>query len=276
MALLAHISDLHFGREDPALAAGLLAALQEARPEVIVVSGDLTQRARKKQFRAARVFLRELPKVPRLVVPGNHDVSTTNLLERALRPLRRYRRYITEDLEPYVEAAGVAIAGINTVRIVATKDGRVNSRQVAEACRQLGGAAEGAVRVVVTHHPMDLPASDVKHALVTRAGAAIKAFQACRVDLFLSGHLHAGLAMTTAARYGGEWASVVAQAGTAISTRTRKEANGWNLITLAAGEIGVQQMVWGGTGFVRGKRRDFVRDAAGWSAVAGEEPTLTS
>ncbi len=267
MTMLAHISDLHFGREDPAVAEGLLRSLWEVRPDVIVVSGDFTQRAKKRQFRAARAFLRELPRVPRLVVPGNHDVSTTNLLERALRPLKRYRRYISTDLAPFVELPGVALAGINTVRVLATKDGRVNSLQVAEACEQLSGAGGGAVRVVVTHHPMDLPGTDRKHALVTRASAAVAAFAECGVDLFLSGHLHAGVAMTTAARYGTKYAAVVAQAGTAISTRTRNEVNGWNLISLEAGEIGVRQMVWGGTAFVPGLEVKFRRGEAGWVAV---------
>ena len=89
MKTIAHISDVHFGREDPASVLGLLESVTAARPDVVVVSGDLTQRAKKRQFRAARAFLRELPLVPQIVVPGNHDVSATNLFERAVRPLAR-------------------------------------------------------------------------------------------------------------------------------------------------------------------------------------------
>ena len=138
MKTIAHISDVHFGREDPEIVAGLLASVERAKPDVVVVSGDLTQRAKKRQFRAARAFLRELPKVPQIVVPGNHDVSTTNLFERAIRPLARYRRYITEDMNPFYEDDEVAIAGLNTVRIAAVKDGRLNLGQVRIACEQLG------------------------------------------------------------------------------------------------------------------------------------------
>ncbi len=265
MATLAHISDVHFGREEPALAEALLHSLQELAPDVIVVSGDFTQRAKKRQFRAARAFLRAMPKAPQLLVPGNHDVSATNLLERALRPLRRYRRYITEDLAPFVEVPGVAIAGINTVRLLKTKDGRINSAQVAKACAQLGSAAAGAVRVVVTHHPMDLPGSDTKDALVTRADTAMVEFAKCGVDLFLSGHLHAGLALTTAARYAlPGHAAVVAHAGTAISTRTRNEGNGWNVIRVAQDSIVVERMVWGENAFVPEGTAAFIRGAAGW------------
>lgn len=269
MTVLAHVSDLHFGREEPELTAGLLAALRELGPEAIVVSGDFTQRAKKRQFRAAREFLRELPKVPMLVVPGNHDVSATNLVVRALRPLQRYRKYITEDLAPFVEVPGVAIAGVNTVRIVARKDGRINPAQVARACEQLRGAAAGAVRVVVTHHPMDLPADDVQHSLVTRAPVAMEAFAACGVDLFLSGHLHAGLTITTALRYPkAGYAAVVAHAGTAISTRTRKEPNGWNAIRISPEKIVVERMVWGDEGrFVRGESVAFTKGPGGWSST---------
>ena len=270
MTTLAHISDLHFGREDPRLAEALLAALDDLAPDVIVVSGDFTQRAKKRQFRAARAFLRKLPNVPRLVVPGNHDVSTTNLIERALRPLRRYRRYLTPDLAPYLEVPGIAIVGINTVRVVATKDGRINSQQVEAACAQLAGSAADAVRVVVTHHPMDLPASDLKHALVTRAGMAMKRFAECGVDLFLSGHLHSGLAITTVARYPGlRRAAVVAHAGTAISTRTRGEPNAWNVIRLTQDEISVEQRVWKDASFAVADSVSFTRGDAGWSASAG-------
>ena len=202
MKRLAHISDVHFGREDPELVDGLLTALAGARPDVIVVSGDLTQRARKSQFRKARAFLRKLPRVPHLIVPGNHDVSATNLYDRLARPLRRYRKFISADLSPFVDDAEFAIAGINTVRLLARKDGRINRKQVACACEQLGRAAETAVRIVVTHHPMDLPMGDHKHALVTRARMAMAAFSTCGVDLFLSGHLHSGQAIVTGTRYG--------------------------------------------------------------------------
>ena len=85
MRTIAHVSDLHFGKDDPKIVKGLLRALEEAKPDAIVVSGDLTQRAKKKQFRAAKAFLEEMPQVPRVVVPGNHDVSTTNLFERVMR-----------------------------------------------------------------------------------------------------------------------------------------------------------------------------------------------
>ena len=262
MRTLAQISDLHFGREDQKVVDGLQTALEQAAMDVLVVSGDLTQRAKKRQFKAARDFLASLVEVPLIVVPGNHDISTTNLMERALQPLARYKRYITTDLAPSYVDNGVAIAGINTVRVLSTKDGRINLAQVRQACEQLQHGGEGAVRVVVTHHPMDMPLADTRHALVTRAPMAMREFATCGVDLFLSGHLHAGLTVATSMRYKLRGYSAVAvHAGTAVSTRTRDEANSWNLIHVDRREIAVQQMIWNGKRFVQGERETFERSA---------------
>src|SRR5438309_7042065 len=99
MRTIAHLSDLHFGRTDPALIEPLLASLDAIRPDVVVVSGDLTQRARAAEFEQARAFL-ERVRFPRIVVPGNHDVPLYRVWERFLSPLGRYQRIIQSDLEP--------------------------------------------------------------------------------------------------------------------------------------------------------------------------------
>lgn len=271
MRTLAHISDVHFGREDPDVVAGLLKALAGAKPDVIVVSGDLTQRAKKRQFRAAQAFLEDLPEVPRIVIPGNHDVSATNLFERAVRPLARYKRFITQDLSPFYKDREIAVAGINTVRIGAVKNGRINARQMKLVCEQFAGTEQSTIRVVAMHHPIDMPADDVRHALVGRSAAAMKEFARCGVDLFLSGHLHSGLTLSTKSRYRlPGYSAIVAQAGTAVSTRTRGEANAWNLIRIsgAAGgspkTIEVQEMIWNGKLFKPGRTDRYLKVEGEW------------
>lgn len=277
MRTLAHISDVHFGREDPEIVAGLVASLAAAKPDILVVSGDLTQRAKKRQFRAARAFLRDLPQVPLIVVPGNHDVSATNLFERTVRPLARYKRFITPDLSPFYADGEIAVAGINTVRIGSVKNGRINSRQMRLACEQFNRAGQNLSRVVVMHHPIDMPAEDVKHELVGRSAAAMAEFARCRVDLILSGHLHSGLTLSTSTRYDlPGYSAIVAQAGTAVSTRTRGEANAWNLIRISeAGGPGgteertieVQQMAWQTTRFKAGRTDRYSKREGGWESL---------
>ncbi len=266
MKTIAHVSDLHFGREDPKIVEGLLASLDRCAADVIVVSGDLTQRAKKKQFRAAKQFLDAMPQVPRVVVPGNHDVSTTNLFERVVRPLKRYKRFITPDLSPFWTDGEIAIAGINTVRLLSTKDGRINRAQVELACSQLQSVPEAQVRIVVTHQPIDVPMSDRKHPPLTRAGMAVAGFAACGVDLFLSGHLHVGLALATAVRHPmAGYTAVVVHAGTAVSTRTRKQPNGWNLIHVSADRIEIEPMQWNGKRFACTEPERYAKGGDGWS-----------
>lgn len=262
---IAHISDVHFGREDPLVVEGLLKDLFATAPDAIVVSGDLTQRAKKRQFRAAQEFLDRLPAVPRIVVPGNHDLSATNLLERTLRPLTRFRRYITPELAPFLVVDDVAIAGINTVRTLKRKDGRISDRQVREACAQLASTPGANLRIVVTHHPMDLPAADRNNAVVRRAAMAMQSFAKAGVDIFLSGHLHVGLTLATSARYRMPgYSAIVVHAGTAVSTRTRRVPNSWNLLQVAADKITVEQRVWRDTDFTAKATETYRRGADGW------------
>src|SRR5919112_1608165 len=121
MRTLVHLSDLHFGRVDASVVGPLVAAIEDLRPDVVAVSGDLTQRARDEQFREAREFLDRLPRVPQIVVPGNHDVPLWNAFKRFLQPLEGFRRFITDDLEPFYSDDEIAIIGVNTARSLTVK-----------------------------------------------------------------------------------------------------------------------------------------------------------
>ena len=148
MRTLAHLSDLHFGRVDPELLAPLAALVSELAPDVVVVSGDLTQRARPAEFQAARRFLNELP-APQIVVPGNHDVPLYNIFQRFLQPLDKYRRYITPDLAPMYLDDEIAVVGINTARSLTFKDGRIGREQIAGVGKALCGLAAGITNILV-------------------------------------------------------------------------------------------------------------------------------
>ena len=138
MRVIAHISDLHFGRVDDRIVAALTAEINASKPHLIAVSGDLTQRARVPEFRAARAFLDSFPQ-PKVIVPGNHDVPLFHLFDRVLRPLTKYRGYISADLDPYYSDEEIAVLGINTARSLVHKAGRINRRQV-EISRSVAAA----------------------------------------------------------------------------------------------------------------------------------------
>src|SRR5256714_4607423 len=120
MPRIVHLSDLHFGRVNPILIDPLIRAVVKVEPDLVAVSGDLTQRARSYQFQQARSFLDALPK-PQIIVPGNHDIPLHNVFARFLEPLTKYKRYIAEDLNPIYEDEEVAIVGVNTARSLVLK-----------------------------------------------------------------------------------------------------------------------------------------------------------
>jgi 3',5'-cyclic AMP phosphodiesterase CpdA len=269
MRTLVHLSDLHFGRVDQRLIAPLIAAVTDLEPDLVAVSGDLTQRARSHEFREARMFLDRLPQ-SQIVVPGNHDVPLHNVFSRLLRPLEKYRRYITKDLEPLYADQEMAVVGLNTARSLTIKGGRINELQLARVREKLCPFPDRVIKVVVTHHPFDLPAGYHERDLVGRARLAMTTLAECGADLFLAGHLHLSHTGHTAERYKirGHSALVV-QAGTAFSTRGRGEANSFNVLRLNHPEIRVERLTWQPEQgrFLPSSAEDFRYTVDGWVRV---------
>ena len=254
---------------DCAILPALTAAIRAAEPDVVAVSGDLTQRARSREFAAARVFLDTLPK-PQIVVPGNHDVPLYNVLKRWWSPLKNYRQYINDDLEPFFADNEIAILGINTARSLTFKNGRINALQVAESCNRLSKGPQEGTRILVTHHPFDVDAKGTHSDIVGRADMAMAEFARCQVDVILTGHLHLSRISDSASRYNMAGYSVLfIQAGTATSVRQRGELNAWNLIRLEKGSVSVDCYIWDAAGerFKVLRTDKFQRDAGGWSQV---------
>ena len=267
MRTIVHLSDIHFGRIDPAIIEPIIKTINELNPDVVAVSGDLTQRARSQQFKDARAFLDRLP-VPQIVVPGNHDIPLHNVLTRFLQPLDKYRQYITDDLEPFYADGEIAVLGINTARSLTIKGGRINEKQVAGIREKLCAAGDAVIKVIVTHHPFDLPENYDENELIGRAQMAMKTLAECGADLFLAGHLHVSHTGHTAERYkiSGHSALVV-QAGTATSTRGRGEDNSFNVIRAEASSITVERLVWQPSKgvFIKSAAENFQRQGGEWT-----------
>jgi 3',5'-cyclic AMP phosphodiesterase CpdA len=269
MRTLVHLSDLHFGRVDPALLDPLRRAVADTAPDVVVVSGDLTQRARAWQFRQARAFLDGLPQ-PQIVVPGNHDVPLDNVFRRFVNPLASYRRYISTDLEPVYRDGEIAVCGINTARSLTFKGGRINETQAEHVRATLCGLPERITKIVVTHHPFDVPCDWEDGQIVGRASMAMRMLARCGADILLAGHMHMAHAGNTARRYRlPRYAALVVQAGTATSTRERGEANSFNVVRIAEPRVRVERHVWQARAqrFALDNERVFARSPEGWREV---------
>jgi 3',5'-cyclic AMP phosphodiesterase CpdA len=269
MRTIAHISDLHFGAERADAAEALRMDLENVAPSLVVISGDFTQRARRRQFIHAAEYVRTLPG-PQLVVPGNHDVPLYDVFRRFLAPLTRYRRFISEELNPVYDDGELFVAGLNTARSLTWKSGRISLEQIEQLqVRLLRTTAR--FKVVVTHHPFIPPpvvgADEAKIDLVGRAACALNALDAGGVDLLLSGHLHHSYAGDTRTQYpAAHRAIIAAQAGTAISHRVRRnDPNGYNLITLTGDCITIEVRARTDGGAFRPLATTrYARHAAGW------------
>jgi len=231
MRKIAHISDLHFGAADQLVAERLIECVATLNPDLVICSGDLTQRARTAQFQAARAFLDRLPQ-PQLIIPGNHDVPMYNVYDRFINPLEKYERIITDELEPFISDDQIAVAGINTARSLTIKGGRISHEQVARLSDKMANFPDSMLKVVVTHHPFDVPDGEDEDDIVGRAKESLPIIAESGADVFLSGHLHKSHIGHSARRYklDNGYSALIIQAGTAISKRERGEENSFNLM----------------------------------------------
>lgn len=271
MARIAHLSDIHFGANDQRIVAGTEAWLAEHRPDLVIISGDFTQRARAHQFREAEAYLGRLREAGHklLMVPGNHDIPLYDLFRRFAAPLTRYRRHISEELCPWYEDDEVAVLGLNTARSLTFKDGRINGRQIALMQERFTGVAADKTRILVTHHPlfaMPIGHGNELSEAVGRHERAIQAACEANVRIALAGHFHRTYAEAARKMVERSGAALVIQAGTATSTRLRNdEPQSFNWIhTHGGNDIDLQVIVWGQGQFERGNQIRYRFEAGEW------------
>jgi len=225
MPRLIHLSDLHFGAHDPRLVEGVERKVKEAAPDLVVISGDFTQRARTEQFQDACRFLERLRDAGHevLAVPGNHDVPLYDVFRRFLSPLTRYMRYIDDTLCPLQEIPGATVLGINTARSLTFKDGRISEEQMTFIRQTFDRTDPQATRILVTHHPLfALQVGEGMTPAVGRSELALDAIGDAGVDMLLAGHNHHASIHNARELVTRAGPSLVIQAGTATSTRARR------------------------------------------------------
>lgn len=259
MSALLHVSDTHFGTELPGPVQALLGLVQAEQPRLVVLSGDVTQRARRAQFRAARAFLDSLQVPTVLAVPGNHDIPLFNVLGRLCAPYAGYRRWVQRELEPQFEDERWLVVCVNTTRRYRHKDGEVAAAQIERVVRRLRAARREQVRVVVTHQPVLAVRDEDERNLLHGRHEAVRAWVQAGADVVLGGHIHLPYLRPLQEAYPGlarrAWA---VQAGTALSHRIRDGIpNSVNLLRAAPGpRCDVERWDWDAVG------RRFVKVAA--------------
>ena len=275
MASIAHVSDVHFGHHDPEIVSALEAWLFEKRPELVVISGDFTQRARVAQYEQACAFVERLEAggLEILAVPGNHDVPLYDVVRRFVRPLHRYKRFIDDDLCPWHESDTLAVLGINTARSLTIKDGSISLEQMAMIRERFRDVALEKTRILVTHHPLfAMPIGDEGELtkVVKRHSDALTAVAEAGVHLLLAGHFHRSFSQSAREMVENAGPALVIQAGTATSTRLRgDEAQSFNWIETAADAVRLRVHAWQEGRFEPGKPVAFRFDGESWRSVAG-------
>ncbi|MCJ8138691.1 metallophosphoesterase family protein [Falsirhodobacter halotolerans] len=258
MKRIVHLSDLHFGRTSPALLEPLLERTNALKPDLCVISGDFTQRARVSQFQAARAFIDRI-EAKVLAVPGNHDTPLDNLFVRMLWPWHRYRTHIDANLEPTHEDDRMVVVGVNTVNRFAHQSGRFSERTRTRVCRAFADAGDRA-RVVVVHHPLEhLEGTDKK--LMRGSAKALKALSDCGADVVLCGHIHT----THIGPFTTAPGLLFVQAGTGLSDRLRNQENSFNVLDVSRAEIAVTAISAGADAvFDEIASQRFRRSPEGW------------
>lgn len=232
MSIVLQISDPHFGTEREPVVTALVNLCHGLQPDLVVLSGDITQRARADQFEAASRFLDRLSPPASLVIPGNHDLPLYNLWQRLVAPYGNYRRCFGHELEPVHDHGDLLVVGVNSTRPARQQDGEISPDQVARVAARLKQRRVGQLAVVVAHHPLHVTGDGDRKNLVHGHAHAIATWVEAGADLMLGGHIHLPFirpATHVIAGLGREaW---VVQAGTAVSDRVRSHVpNSVNVI----------------------------------------------
>ena len=265
MKKIVHISDLHFGTEDEKILISLIDDIKNTSPNLIAVSGDLTQRARTKEYLKAKSFLEHL-KFPQVIIPGNHDIPLYNLLGRIKNPFKKFDAYFDKELREYNDDQ-LYVVGLNSVRNLRWKSGKLSSEQLEIGAAEFGESDKNIIRVLVIHH-------NLFH--ISSRRDAVKLFKSKRlrewlmenhIDLVLFGHDHKSMVEPVLFDDDEFIDFILIQAGTATSKRTRGVPNSYNIIILDNSLMNVKIQTFNSNDFETTSETKFIKQPLGWEKV---------
>lgn len=265
MTTLIQISDTHFGTEQPPVVAALVELTHRIKPAAVILSGDITQRARRSQFSAARRFVEQLEVPAYLAIPGNHDIPLFNVVARMFFPYAGFQRAFGATLEPRLECDGYTVIGVNTTRASRHKDGEVSAEQIQRVAADLRAAASNRVRIVVTHQPVHVLRPGEIHNRLHGYERAVRAWSDAGADIIMGGHIHLPYTALLRDHFPGLsrrcW---VVQAGTAVSHRVRAHhPNSVNLLVREPAAL-----------VCRVERWDYDANSRGFRCVSAQQLSL--
>ena len=219
MSTILHISDTHFGTEQAPVVAALLQLHAQEKPDLVIASGDITQRARRSQFRAAKDFFSKIA-TPKIIIPGNHDIPLFNIALRIFAPYANFSRVFGKDLQPEFISNEIFAIGVNTTRPQRHIDGEISTDQIRYVCERLACARTEQLKIIVTHQPVHVITLTDEINLLHGCHEAVEAWSKAGANLILGGHIHLPYVRPLHAE-GAAQPTWAVQAGTALSSRVR-------------------------------------------------------
>ncbi len=265
MKIIAHISDIHYGTEIFEIEDALMKDLKKMSPDVVVISGDLTQRAKSKEFKSAEKLIEKI-NLPLIVVPGNHDIPLFNVFKRFFTPFTNYEKYITTDYYPFYQDSEIAILGINTSRSYYFKEGKISLRQIEKVKDTFLNIDKNLFKVLVIHHPLVPTPNDRVYDLLNNRKHALKEFKGLGIDLVLGGHLHTIFNYDVKDYYPKLKldSMIFAMGGSAFSYRNKGNPNGYNIVKIHKDEFTITSRIYLEKSFQKYKDTIYIKKGNKW------------
>jgi 3',5'-cyclic AMP phosphodiesterase CpdA len=238
MKTIVHISDLHFGKEKKEVVEALSTSIEKQKPDLIAVSGDLTQRAFPSQFNSAVSFLDSFD-CPKVIVPGNHDIPVYNIIERLADPFKRFCHLVCCEDYPCHEDDEIAVLGVNSVENRTWKSGRLINAQIDRIEQLFNQIDDKLLKILVIHHNLIFFPFEKSEKKVLSSTRILNRLITSSVDVILLGHDHRSMVVGLPQSRTRPPKAILVKAGTAVSTRTRGEVNSYNVLILDGGDFKV-------------------------------------